>query len=162
MENDFYVYELIDPKAYRETVDKLLSLFYVGKGKANRLDQHEKDVRKTLRQEEEHLEQYGSKWSRIREILERGESVRSVHLSSGYASEDDANKAETLAIDPVNGLPRAARGPELTNAIPGHEAGFLDLGEHFKFVFAEDVVVSDSVQSGTRRAKDGKRTWSSW
>ncbi|EOM75819.1 hypothetical protein Rrhod_2725 [Rhodococcus rhodnii LMG 5362] len=138
-EGGYYVYGLIDPFELMRTQNELLSVFYVGKGKDLRWEQHQKDVRKTLESELLLLERIGSKAERIRKILERGGTVSAVRLSGGYENSDDAYRAESLAIDLVGDLLRAAGRPPLTNAQPGHHAGFIPLGEHFRFVTSEDM-----------------------
>ncbi|MGB7234560.1 MAG: GIY-YIG nuclease family protein [Rhodococcus sp. (in: high G+C Gram-positive bacteria)] len=146
-EGGYYVYGLIDPFALQETDDQLLSIFYVGKGKDLRWAQHEKDVRQSLEKEVLRLERRGSKAERIRKVLERGGTVSAMRLSGGYANELDAYRAESLAIDLVGAQLAVAGRPPLTNATPGHHAGFIALGEHFKFVTSQQDDV-DAVDTG--------------
>jgi hypothetical protein len=129
----YYIYGLVDPLALHETGDQLLSIFYVGKGRRSRWADHEAGERRALIREEVRLERRSSKAERIRMILDRGQQVPAIRLSAGYLSEADAYRAEALAIDTVNAALVAAGRPPLTNATPGHRAGFVWLGEHFAF-----------------------------
>ena len=113
---------MIDPKALRETKNDLASIFYVGKEK-DRWAAHEKDARKALEHEEVLLEQSGSKAQRIRQILDRGETTAAIRISGGYADEEDAYRAESLAIDLVSTLLSALGRPPLTNATLGTTLG---------------------------------------
>lgn len=134
----YYIYGLVDPRALRETGgDPLLSVFYVGKGKNDRWAMHERDVLNTLTREELLLERRSSKAERIRMILDRGEQVPAIRLSAGYLDDKDAYYAEALAIDTVGAVLAQAGRPPLTNATPGHHAGFVWLRDHF--VFTETV-----------------------
>jgi hypothetical protein len=136
----YYIYGLVDPLALHQTGDQLLSIFYVGKGNRSRWAHHETEERRALNREEVRLERRSSKAERIRMILDRGQQVPAVRLSAGYLNEADAYRAEALAIDTVNAVLVAAGRPTLTNATPGHHAGFVWLGEHF--AFTETVVTS--------------------
>ncbi len=145
-QDDYYIYGLVDPQALHETGgDPLLSIFYVGKGRGSRWDQHEKEVRKALAREEFLLERRSSKGQRIHMILDRGQRVPALRLSAGYRDEKDAYHAEALAIDTVGAALAAARRPPLTNATPGHHAGFLWLQEHFVFT---ETIEQDLVPDG--------------
>lgn len=136
----YYVYGLVDPAARRQTKDDLLSIFYVGKGSEDRWQQHELNELRDLRREM-NLVTRGSKAERIRQILDRGEKIPAIRLSSGYHGSEDAERAESLAIALINALlKRAGRSP-LTNGNLGNYSGFLRLPEHFRFVFAEQLEV---------------------
>jgi hypothetical protein len=137
----YYVYGLIDPQAMRDTHDELLSVFYVGKGRGSRAEDHENDVRRALTREAELLERHGSKAARIRKILERGDRVQALILASGFIDSQDAERAESLAIATVNALLAAAQRSQLTNASPGNFAGFLHLSEHLTFVSCDPLVI---------------------
>jgi hypothetical protein len=133
IDEGYYIYGLVDPLALHQTGDPLLSVFYVGKGRRSRWSQHEAEERRALDREELRLERRSSKAERIRMILDRGQQVPAIRLSAGYMDEADAYRAEALAIDTVNAVLAAAGCPPLTNATPGHHAGFVWLGEHFTF-----------------------------
>jgi hypothetical protein len=150
----YYIYGLVDPLALHQTGDQLLSIFYVGKGRRSRWVHHEKEERRALNREEVRLERRSSKAERIRMILDRGQQVPAIRLSAGYLNEADAYHAEALAIDTVNAALAAAGRPQLTNATPGHHAGFVWLGEHFVFTETTEqdvdaVGASDKGQGGT-------------
>lgn len=129
----YYIYGLVDPLALHQTGDQLLSIFYVGKGSRSRWAHHETEERRALNREEVLLVRHSSKAERIRKILDRGQQVPAIRLSAGYLNEADAYRAEALAINTVNAALAAAGRPPLTNATPGHHAGFVWLGEHFAF-----------------------------
>lgn len=141
-EGEYYIYGLIDPTLRIKTKSDILSVFYVGKGKSTRIDAHQKAVLKALHKEEFLLEQEGSKSQRIHSILARGQDVETIRFSSGYVNETDAYRAESLTIDLINSLLRQANLPTLTNATPGHHAGFLKLKDHFNFVTSDELDIS--------------------
>jgi hypothetical protein len=152
VEDGYYIYGLVDPQALHDTSgDPLLSIFYIGKGRRSRWAEHEKEVRIALQREEILLERYSSKAERIRKILDRGQQVPALRLSAGYLDEQDAYCAEALAIDTVGAALAAASRPPLTNATPGHYAGFLWLREHF--VFTE--VVEEDLKAGLANQATG-------
>jgi hypothetical protein len=139
-DDDYYIYGLIDPAMKRRTKDDLLSIFYVGKGKNRRMFNHEKEALADLRAEMD-LVPHGSKAERIRAILERGETIPAVRLSSGYTDSEDALRAEALAIALVNSALKQSQQPELTNSNRGYHAGFLPMREYIRFVFVEDFLI---------------------
>lgn len=138
--NGFYVYGLIDPAVRRQTKDDLLSVFYVGKGKNERWRDHERDELQSLRREL-HLVTRGSKAERIRKILDRGEEISAIRLSSGYKDSKDAEFAEALTIALLNTILKQAGLDELTNGTRGNHAGFLPLTRHFKFVSSDKLLI---------------------
>lgn len=139
-DDGYYIYGLIDPAAKRRTKDDLLSIFYVGKGITRRMFDHEREVLANLRAEVD-LVPRGSKAERIRDILERGETIPAVRLSAGYTDEKDALRAEALAIALVNSVLKQAGQPELTNSNRGYHAGFLPMREYIKFILVEDFLI---------------------
>lgn len=94
----FYVYELRDPRCG--------SVFYIGKGKGQRIYAHEAEARKGV---------HSAKCQRIREIWAAGKEVRRAKLSL-HDEENDALQAEFDAIAAV-GL------AALTNVLPGGKLG---------------------------------------
>jgi hypothetical protein len=146
-DDGYYVYGLIDPAVLRRTKGDLLSIFYVGKGRNDRLNDHEREELRDLRAETQRVIR-GSKSERIREILGRGEKIRSVRLSSGYQSSDDAYRAESLTIAVLNALLDNAGMPQLTNSNRGNYAGFITVDEHMKFVTGTPL---DVPVTGTER-----------
>ncbi|MEU7922967.1 GIY-YIG nuclease family protein [Micromonospora zamorensis] len=132
VENGYYIYGLVDPQALRETGDRLLSIFYVGKGTGARWSHHEENI---ADQDPDHplAERYGYKDERIRKIRNRGEEVRAVLLSGGYIDERDAYYAEALAIDTISAALAAAGRPPLTNSAAPQKAGFIWLSEHLDY-----------------------------
>lgn len=90
----FYVYELIDPRDG--------SVFYVGKGKGNRLEHHEKEARAGKR---------SAKCERIREIWDAGLVIER-KIAKRFEAEEDAYAFEAGRIAEI-GLAK------LTNQKPG-------------------------------------------
>jgi uncharacterized protein (UPF0210 family) len=90
----YYVYELRDPRTD--------AVFYIGKGKGPRLDQHEKDAR---------AGRQSRKCDRIREIESAGFKVQKRKVKN-FADEQDAFDFEAEHIEAM-GL------GNLTNIIPG-------------------------------------------
>jgi hypothetical protein len=76
----YFVYELVDPRCG--------SVFYVGKGKGNRPEQHEAEARKGKR---------GRKCDRIRAIIEAGKTP-AVNIVERFADELEAYEAEAAHI----------------------------------------------------------------
>lgn len=143
----YYIYGLVDPQYLSETGGhRLLSIFYVGKGKKSRWMDHERDMLVALR-EEIRLERRGGKDERIRMILDKGHKVPAVRLSAGYVNENDAYYAESLAIDTIGAALAAAGRPPLCNATPGHHAGFVWLREHFVFTEVVEQNLEDSAST---------------
>ena len=91
---EFYVYALIDPR--------FDCVFYIGKGKNKRINDHEKEAAKGT---------YSSKCKVIRDIWDSGVSIKK-QVIKWFASEKDAYAFEKELIDLV-GLDR------LTNVIAG-------------------------------------------
>ena len=90
----YYVYELVDPRDGKP--------FYIGKGKGERMHQHEREAARGV---------YSRKCERIREIVAAGMKVEKSVLAR-YAIETDAYDAERLLIEQI-GL------ENLTNVVPG-------------------------------------------
>jgi hypothetical protein len=69
---------------------------------------------------------------------------------------NDAYYAESLAIDTVGAALEAAGRPPLTNATPGHHAGFIWLREHF--IFTETIEQDMPVQECAGEEAPSSRT----
>ena len=117
----FYVYELVDP---RDGV-----VFYVGKGKGRRIDQHEKEARAGGK---------GRKADKIREIEALGLSIIKRRVAT-FGSAVDALRREAELIN-EHGL------ENLTNVMPGG-AGAV------KFSKAEDAVFVGEFAKLMRRTR---------
>lgn len=117
---NYYVYALIDPLTYRQTGSQVQSILYVGKGTKNRALQHEKDELKALEKAANSIPMAGSKAERIRTILSSGERVLSIMLATGFNTENDAYRAESMAMELVDRLLRAYGREALGNLTPGH------------------------------------------
>jgi hypothetical protein len=118
--DSYYIYALLDPVRLRVGKNYLQSAFYVGKGKGGRFAQHEKEVRRHLEGTHRDHERLGGKAHRIREILERGETVPALILAQDIPNAAAAYAAESLAMTLLAEVLSAAGLPPLTNAIPGH------------------------------------------
>lgn len=116
----YYVYGLIDPLEYRTHRSPLLAVFYVGKGVKSRAGQHEKDQIAALNRDWNNIAPHGSKAERIRGLISRGEQIPAIMLSTGYVNDDDAYKAETLAMTLIDRLLASHGLPPLTNNASGH------------------------------------------
>lgn len=101
----YYVYALIDPRDG--------NIFYVGKGKGNRIFQHVQGVSV----ESNNNANSSSKDVRISEIEDSGLHVGHVVLRHGL-SENEALEVEGSCIDLLNSF-----GGGLTNIIRGHDSG---------------------------------------
>lgn len=94
MNADYYVYELIDPRDG--------SVFYVGKGKGNRIASHEAMARKGRIDNP-------AKYARIREIWDAGLEVERRYVRRGL-TETEAFALERQMIDAVDGLTNIVGG----------------------------------------------------
>ena len=90
----FYVYELVDPRTDE--------IFYVGKGKNNRANEHEREARNGVN---------GPKCDRIREIMEAGERIK-INKVKHFEDEQEAYAFERERIEQI-GI------ENLTNIAPG-------------------------------------------
>lgn len=97
MKNDYYVYTL----AYPDGV-----VFYVGKGRHDRIDDHEREARKGVT---------SHKCNVIRQIWAKGERIIKTKVKEGMSEED----AYQLEIDLICRYGRA----KLTNLTDGGEGG---------------------------------------
>jgi hypothetical protein len=97
----YYVYMLLDP------VDN--TPFYIGKGVGNRLFQH---ISFALSE----IESYTAKYGKIREIIQKGGSVKHVVIRHGL-SENEAYQVEAALIDTLSFC-----GIDLANLVKGHHS----------------------------------------
>lgn len=119
-----YVYGLIDPRNNK--------IFYIGKGTANRVFEHEK----------ESLNNFGSdklKLKTISEIVSAGLEVKKVIINSNL-TEKEAFAAETSLINIFNYISDI----ELTNIVAGHHSSEALTVEEFEQKYgAEELCESD-------------------
>lgn len=99
---EYYVYGLIDPRTNK--------IFYIGKGKGNRVFEHEKESLSNPNSEK-------LKLTKISEIKETGEQVRKIIINSNL-TEAEAFAAEASLINIFNYL----ENTELTNILAGHHS----------------------------------------
>jgi uncharacterized protein len=120
---DNYVYILIDPRD--------LEIFYVGKGKGNRINEHIRGVFKENKKESE-------KNKRIDEIIKAWNEVKQVIVRHWLSSENEAFQIECSIIDIF-----LLQWHKLTNIVKWHwskETGIMDL-EDIKIKYeAEDAI----------------------
>lgn len=102
-ERCYYVYGLVDSRNNE--------LFYIGKGKENRVFSHEKDAERDEKQESKKLE-------RIREIEQSGYNVSKVILNYGL-SEAEAYASEASLINAYR-CKHISNNPPLVNLQSGH------------------------------------------
>ncbi|MEN9713810.1 MAG: hypothetical protein RLZZ164_474 [Actinomycetota bacterium] len=96
----YYVYALVDPRSKK--------VFYVGKGKGDRILAHAKDAKDSK-------EVHTAKFDTIREIHAKGLEVDHYFIRIGMKSEKEAFIAEQGAIDAL-----LLTGVKLTNIAGGH------------------------------------------
>ena len=119
----YYVYVLKDPRNSE--------IFYIGKGKGNRVFQH---VACALETEDD-----SDKLNLIREILNEGKNVEYYILRHGLATEKDALEIESACIDLI-GL------DNLTNEIKGHnswESGMKTADEIVQHYDAKAITITE-------------------
>ena len=98
----YYVYALADPRDNK--------IFYIGKGKGNRVFQHAKDA---LNEENENL-----KLDKIRSILQEGKQVN-LYILRHNLTEDVAYIVESTLIDLLT-YSKFNKINQLTNIVAGH------------------------------------------
>ena len=119
----YYVYVLKDPRNSE--------IFYIGKGKGNRVFQH---LACALETEDE-----SDKLNLIREILNEGKNVEYYILRHGLATEKEALEIESACIDLI-GL------DNLTNKVKGHnswESGMKTADEIIQHYDAKAITITE-------------------
>jgi hypothetical protein len=103
----FYVYALRDPSTKE--------VFYVGKGKGERILQHVTEAGKNPTSEK-------AKLKRIKEIEAKGKTVDHLFIRTGIESESEAFAVEQAVIDSYAANRQSTKGKSiLTNLVSGHE-----------------------------------------
>jgi hypothetical protein len=117
-EPGYYVYVLRDPQDHRDNRD---GVFYVGKGRGNRLDTHFMEANR-LNGEPEDPERL----RRVRELIERGLAWKDIgQVVAHVATEMEAFRIEALLIKFVYGL------AGLTNLVAGHHVCTIRPKDHW-------------------------------
>lgn len=119
----YYVYVLKDPRNSE--------IFYIGKGKGNRVFQH---LACALETKDE-----SDKLNLIREILNEGKNVEYYILRHGLATEKEALEIESACIDLI-GL------DNLTNKVKGHnswESGMKTADEIIQYYDAKAITITE-------------------
>jgi len=148
----YYVYLLCDPDTHE--------IFYVGKGKGNRINSHGNEALDKLVTGDEKSE----KIKRIRKILGNEKEVDLVVLRHGL-SEDEAFEVEASVIDLLRGT--------LTNIVSGHdsdERGMMSLkdielkyqAEEAKFKHSAMLITINEFTQDTSDEQLYERTRSAW
>lgn len=123
---DYYVYALVDPR------DKERKPFYIGKGKGNRVFEHEKESVKNPNSDK-------MKHKTIHDITSNGYEVEKVILCSNL-TETEAFAAEAALINAFNYID----GCDLTNLVAGHHSHSAYSVEDFDKIYgAEDLSEAD-------------------
>jgi hypothetical protein len=103
----FYVYALRDPRNGE--------VFYIGKGKGERILQHIAEANKDAKSEK-------AKLNRIKDIEAKGFEVEHLFLRTGMESSDEALAIEQAVIDAFLANRATSNGASnLTNLVAGHE-----------------------------------------
>ncbi|MFM6962826.1 MAG: LEM-3-like GIY-YIG domain-containing protein [Micrococcales bacterium] len=103
----YYVYALRDPKTKE--------VFYIGKGKGERIIQHVVEAKNNPKSEK-------AKLKRIKEIEARGQHVDHLFIRTGIKTEAEAFAIEQAVIDSYKANRNAKDAAVLTNLVAGHEA----------------------------------------
>jgi len=120
---NYYVYMLVDPRDN--------SIFYVGKGKGNRVFQHASGIL------EDNIKENDLKTKQISEIINNGKDVIS-YIVRHNLDEKEALMIESVLIDMI---------PYLTNKVKGHysgQFGLMTTSEIELMYQAEDVEVEEN------------------
>ena len=108
----WYVYALRDPKTKE--------VFYIGKGKGDRIIQHVSEAGKNQKSEK-------AKLKRIRDIESRGLQVDHLFIRTAVKTEKEAFAIEQAVIDAFMANRLAKGAAPLTNLVAGHEHTTLGL-----------------------------------
>lgn len=108
----FYVYALRDPDTKE--------VFYIGKGKDERILQHVTEAGKNPQSEK-------AKLKRIKDIEAKGKSVEHLFIRTGINTESEAFAIEQAVIDAFMANRKAKGAAPLTNLVAGHDHSELGL-----------------------------------
>lgn len=138
----YYVYALVDPRNQQ--------IFYIGKGKGNRVFDHANNVKEAI--SEINKEKFNAKESLIKEIMDEGKEVKAYILRHEIKMESAAYEIESVLIDLLS--LSAFKGQtlgSLTNIQSGHgmEAnGIMTVDEVAAKYAAEPANLDSLVREG--------------
>lgn len=121
----FYVYGLIDTRTNK--------IFYIGKGKGNRVFEHEKESLNNPDNEK-------LKLSTIAEIKTAGLQVKKIIINSNL-TEEEAFAAEAALINAFNYV----EDTKLTNIVAGHHSTEALTGENFEKIYGAEELHEEDI-----------------
>lgn len=88
------------------------------------------------------LEVKKRKVEELKELVINGRKIKAIRILAGYLSDEDAFRAEALAITLINSSRAVAGTKLLLNAVNGHHAQRVsDMQEHFLYTQADDELL---------------------
>lgn len=138
-----YVYALVDRAKFTRNHDLIKHALYIGKGTGSRMSEHMREVLRSLNCEiANDIEVKKRKVEELKELVINGRKIQAIRISAGYLSDEDAFRAEALAITLINSSRAAAGTKLLLNAVNGHHAQRVsDMQEHFLYTQADDELL---------------------
>ncbi len=135
-----YVYALVDGERFKRYPDIVREALYIGKGTGSRMSEHMSEVLTHLDSDQG---SEGAPPSRkikaLMDAVKSGRKIKAIRISAGYLTDEDAFRAEALAITMINAYRSSSKKELLLNAVNGHHAQRIaDMKEHFLYAQSED------------------------